>query len=426
MSLSREGSSVWLQYRNRGIIRIKKELSDNFSCYGIALDIGTTTVVLYLIDLFSYRVLDTISFLNPQRIYGHDVISRIRYCMQDVKYILQFQQLIIDSISKSIYAICKKNKIRNDRIFKITVVGNTTMLHLFLAEDPSSIALAPFTPRFTQAKLLSGTELHLGINKKAIVHILPSLSGYIGADIIAGVASTPMTDEEAYSLFIDIGTNGEIVLGNSKVIYCCSTAAGPAFEGAAIHDGTGAVEGAISEYHDGHYHTIGNKMPLGICGSGLVDLVAALLKSGKVDKQGYMAENFLVSAKADTALGKDIILTPKDIREVQLAKAAIYAGITLLVRIAEIGYEDIRSVFLAGGFGNYMNIASAMKIGLLPKALKDKVYPVGNSAGTGALFALKSIAFEKYIKKVLKKARYIELSMRQDFYDIYMESMHFE
>jgi uncharacterized 2Fe-2S/4Fe-4S cluster protein (DUF4445 family) len=370
-------------------------------------------------------LIDTISFINPQSDYGQDVITRIKYCMDDKKYIKQFQRIIIDALNGSIADLCKRNHIRYEQIVKTTFVGNTIMLHFLLAVDPSSIALAPFQPVFTDAKAFTASALNLHTNPNGIIEILPSLSGYIGADIIAGIASTCMADRQSYTLYIDIGTNGEIALGNMDHVYCCSTAAGPAFEGAKINCGIGAVEGAISEYIDGKYQTIGHKKSVGICGSGLVDLVASLLENKYIDANGYMAADFCVVPEKETAVHTDIVITPKDIREVQLAKSAIYAGIVFLLQTAGIGYDHISSVYLAGGFGNYINISNAIKIGLLPEALRSKIYPIGNSAGTGALFALQSVAFAREIKTVLAKAKYIELSKRQDFYDLYLQSIPF-
>ena len=224
---------------------------------------------------------------------------------------------------------------------------------------------------------------------------------------------------------MDIGTNGEIVLGNRDIIYCCATAAGPAFEGAKITCGVGGVDGGISVYNNGYYKTIGDKTAVGICGSGLIDLIAFLLESNRIDYSGYMTEEYLVEKKEHTAVNHDIVVTQKDIREVQLAKAAIYAGIMTLIRIAGISIDQIENVYLAGGFGNYIRTASAIRIGLLPEAFNDKIIPIGNSAGTGALQALRSLEFEREIDRVLKITKYIELSMRADFNEEYLSAMHF-
>jgi uncharacterized 2Fe-2S/4Fe-4S cluster protein (DUF4445 family) len=307
----------------------------------------------------------------------------------------------------------------------MTCVGNTIMQHIFLGVDPRSIGVTPFTPVFTEEKMLKAEELSLDINPKGIVRIIPSIAGYVGADIVAGVAATDLTDHETFTLYIDIGTNGEIVLGNREILYCCSTAAGPAFEGARIKCGVGGVVGGIAAYEQGRYRTIGDKAPIGICGSGLIDLIAYLLDTAKIDLSGKMADDYIIEKQVRSGVDHDIILVQKDVREVQLAKSAIYAGILTLTDIAGIRLDQIGRVYLAGGFGNYIRIPSAVRIGLLPAVLEDRIIPVGNSAGTGALLALKSLAFDHEIAKVKERSRYIELSLRSDFNEAYLAAMHF-
>ena len=248
---------------------------------------------------------------------------------------------------------------------------------------------------------------------------------YVGADITAGLAAVPLAESDGFSLFIDIGTNGEMALGNRETILACATAAGPAFEGARIQCGMGGVFGAIAKYADGKYETIGNQGPMGICGSGLVDIVAYLLDQGVITPEGYMEkEHVLVPAKA-SGTGKDIVITPRDIRETQLAKAAVAAGIKVLIEQSGRVMGDIRHVYLAGGFGNTLNIASAVRIGLIPGGLGEKVVQVGNSAGAGALLAVKSTDFESRVRGIAGMCRYIELSSRRDFNDHFMDEMHF-
>jgi uncharacterized 2Fe-2S/4Fe-4S cluster protein (DUF4445 family) len=393
--------------------------------YGLAVDIGTTTIVMYLLDIVYYQPVDVISVLNPQISFGADVISRIDYCIREPEGLKTLQKKLIDQINESIDSSCQAAGIKSDDIYLMTIVGNTIMLHILLGVDPASIAFAPYTPVFTDEKVLKASTLDLKINRKGIVKVLPSVAGYVGADILAGLASTDIADNKNHTLYIDIGTNGEIVLGNRDIIYCCATAAGPAFEGAKIKCGVGGVEGGISVYNNGYYKTIGDKAPVGICGSGLIDLIAFLLESNRIDYSGYMTEEFLVEKKEHTAVDHDIVVTQKDIREVQLAKAAIYAGIMTLIRIAGISIDQIENVYLAGGFGNYIRTASAIRIGLLPEAFNDKIIPIGNSAGTGALQALRSLEFEREIDRVLKITKYIELSMRADFNEEYLSAMHF-
>jgi uncharacterized 2Fe-2S/4Fe-4S cluster protein (DUF4445 family) len=392
---------------------------------GVAVDIGTTTVVVYLVDLESHSHMDRVAFLNPQQNYGQDVISRIHYAMEHPGGLAVLQGKIIAGVNDGVNTLCRMHKLDPLWIVKTAFVGNTTMLHLLLGVDPASIAVAPFTPSFTEEKHLKGQDLKLLMNPAGEVLILPSVSGYVGADITAGLASTPIPAAGEYSLYIDIGTNGEMALGNRDRIFCCSTAAGPAFEGAKIKCGIGGIDGAISAYQDGRYETIGHERPIGICGSGLIDIAAHLLETGAVSPEGLMAQEFVVAGKADTDTEHDIVLTPRDIREIQLAKAAIAAGIRVLARHAQIGLKAIEHVYLAGGFGSYINVHSAVKIGLLPGELKKKIKPVGNLAGLGALNALKSVDFAEKVRKLASQCQYIELSGRSDFNEEYVEAMAF-
>ncbi len=395
------------------------------SLLGIAVDIGTTTVVVYLEDLAAYALVDAASFLNPQSQHGSDVISRIHHVIEDPSGLDRLKSLIIGGINSAIEELCSRNTLEPGNLYKATVVGNTTMLHLLCGVNPSSIAFAPFMPAFVEAKTLTSKEIGLSANRAAVVKILPSISGYVGADVMAGIAATPIPQSDSLSLYIDIGTNGEMAIGNRERILCCSTAAGPAFEGARIRCGTGGIEGAINHYSAGTYSTIGGGAPVGICGSGLVDIVATLVRDSVIDMSGYMEKDFVVERKDRTASGRDIVLAPSDVREVQLAKAAIRAGIEILMKEAAASYSSVERVYLAGAFGNYMNVDSAAAIGLLPAALAGKVVQAGNSAGKGARLALRSLEFEEEVRRLVECSSYIELSMRGDFNDAYVNAMMF-
>lgn len=425
ITANRKENGTDISYKGKKIATIDRSREQITAVFGLAVDIGTTTVVLYLVDLSSYEIVSKRAFINPQGSYGADVISRIEYTIREEKGLHTLRENLIHDINKNLREMCRQAEIPSQRIFLTTVVGNTVMLHILLGADPAPIAFAPYTPAFTDEKIITASQLNLNVHPDAVVRILPSLAGYVGADIVAGAASTDLMEKEAFTLYIDIGTNGEIVLGNREILYSCATAAGPAFEGARIQCGVGGVPGAISEYTEGVYKTIAGKKPVGICGSGLVDIVAYLLENNHIDFSGVMEAEFCIEKKEKTGTDHDIVLTQKDVREVQLAKAAIYAGIKILMDVADITFEEIENVYLAGGFGNFICPDSAIRIGLLPAELKDRIIPVGNSAGTGALQALQSITFEKEITKILDKAEYIELSMRSDFNDAYVEAMFF-
>lgn len=392
--------------------------------HGLAFDIGTTSVVIYLVNMITGQLVETRSFLNPQGQKGADVISRIHYCMQHKDGVQTLQNILIDRINEHLFHLCEVANLKRNDLVKASFAGNTTMLHLLYGINPESIAHAPFTPVFIDEKKVRGEFLRLHMHPDADVRLLPSLSGYIGADITSGIASLKDL-ENMHALFVDVGTNGEMALITPHKIYACSTAAGPAFEGANISCGLGSVDGAIAAYRDGVIETIGNDVPRGICGSGLVDIVAYVLEEGVADATGYMAESFVVSPGDEGANKPHIVLSPKDMREVQMAKGAIAAGIQILLEEAGLKVTDIGQLFLAGGFGNHINVANAIKIGMLPAELKDKIIPIGNTAGTGALLALKHSAFEERLRTIIERMEAIELSTREDFMTAYVNNMNF-
>ncbi len=387
---------------------------------GVAVDLGTTTIVFYFVNLLSGRIEKIASMLNPQGVYGADVIARINHCMEHGTGLAELQGSVLAAFDDTIGAFASEAKIGPDDVVKVVVAGNTTMLHILLGTDPVSIALAPFTPKFTAKQVRKGAETGLHVNADCELVTLPCLSAYVGADIMAGLAALKST--QGKYLFLDIGTNGEIALVDGNAIFACAAAAGPAFEGAGISCGMGAVEGAISVFtNPGEYRVIGDTEPRGICGSGIIDVVAYLLDAGIVDATGLLSEETFVVHR-----GNNIAVTRKDIREVQLAKSAIYTGIVILMQRAGLSFGDIDALYLAGGFGNYIDISSAIRIGLLPRELEKRIHPVGNSAGIGALDYLKSADFGKKIDTVVKNSTYVELSAVEDFAMQFAMNMRFE
>ncbi len=394
--------------------------------HGVAIDLGTTSLVFYLVNLVMGSVVETRAVLNPQAQFGGDVISRISYASEKEGGLQELQKVLLDSINEQLDHFVELSQITSDEIVKITVSGNTTMLHLLLGVDPLSIALAPFTPKFTDEQILKGKELNLHCHADGEIKLLPSISAYIGADIVSGIASIAGSEERARYLFMDLGTNGELALVTEKEIICCATAAGPALEGAKISCGMGAMEGAISVYDPSDYTVIGDTLPTGICGSGLIDIVAHLVENKLVSADGLLEEEFVV-VPADLSGNATLIsITQQDIRELQLAKSAIAAGVKILLKEAELNYNEIDTVFLAGGFGNYINTESAMKIGLISPEFKDKIVALGNTSGTGAVLALKSVQFDEVIRDLLQRTRYIELSGYEDFALDFAMNMMFE
>lgn len=407
--------------------------------YGLAVDIGTTTVAVYLMDLLTGKEVDVFSFHNPQKKFGADVISRINYTQKESGALQEMQGTIVSGLNQAITELTIRNKIDAGDIYQLAAVGNTIMLHFLLGINPGSIAKAPYTPVFTNTMEISPGELKVNINPAGLVQILPSVSGYIGADIIADLLVTDFTSED-WNLVLDIGTNGEIVLGNNQQILTCSAAAGPAFEGAKITFGMAGVPGAISKFSitdDGQveYETIASRKPAGICGSGLVDIIAELLDKKLLNSTGaFNRENNIVLKEYLTTyknmpsfkvIDENILLTQKDVREFQLAKGAIAAGINILLKEAGIGFEDIKRVYLAGGFGSFIDPVNACKIGLLPSSVEDRIIRIGNGAGLGARAYLLDKQLKEKAELLLNKIKYIELSLRKDFQDEFMNSMEF-
>ncbi len=374
----------------------------------LATDIGTTTVVSYL--LHDGAIHSVTSGLNAQRIYGADVLSRIQYAVHRDDGLRELCDRIRAQLDTQLDTLCRAANIAVSDVVERVVTANTTMLHLLADVSPAGIGVAPFTPAFTDTRTVDGFTL------------LGSVSGYVGADVVSGLMAAGVSDSERMCLYIDIGTNGEIALGNRDGLLCCATAAGPAFEGAQIACGTGGVRGAINavRYENGvyAYTTIEDASPIGITGSGVVDVVAALLQNETIDETGMLDD--------DVVIADGIYVCPKDVREIQLAKAAIAGGIDTLLHEAGITFADVDTCYVAGGFGHHLNIDSAMTIGLLPKALAGRIVTVGNSAGSGAcMYALSGECRDVY-ERIRDDMRYIELSGHAYFNDRYVMNMYFE
>jgi len=383
--------------------------------HGVAIDLGTTSLVFYLANLITGTVVETRAILNPQAKYGADVISRIQFTATHNDGIHILQSEILDAINRELFHLIQFAGITENEIIKLAIAGNTTMLHLLLGVNPLSLALAPFKAQFLEEQVCQGRELKLNCLPEAEIKILPSISAYVGADIVAGLASIAPSDTYRNYLFMDIGTNGELALVTDNRIWCCSTAAGPAFEGARISCGMGAVEGAISAYGDEGYYVIGHEKPAGLCGSGLIDLVAWLCVKGRIDPEGLLKNDFVIAPASESGTGQDISLNQSDVREVQLAKSAIASGIKILLKQSGLTFDQVDTLFLAGGFGNYINIDSAVRIGLIPAQMKDRIISLGNTSGTGALAALKSTRFDEPMKSVISKSILVELATDEDF-----------
>ena len=381
---------------------------DGIDRYVLAFDIGTTTVVGYLLDGHTGKLLTQSSCMNPQSQYGADVISRIQYALDNGSMALS--SCIRQAMETLALDICEKSGISLEDITKTSIVGNTAMHHLLLGIDPKPLVTPPYMPAIFDAIQRNNTR------------ILPNIAGFVGGDTVGCMVSTRFDQQKKLTLLIDIGTNGEMVLGNKDRRIACSTAAGPAFEGAKISCGMRGAEGAVDHVavQDGEisYHVIGDVPAKGICGSGLLDLIAVLLEEEIIDESGCLEEK-------EYKLCDNVILTQKDVREVQLAKAAIRAGIELLSQKMGTQIEDIQQVYLAGAFGNYLTPASACRIGMIPPVLLDRIVPIGNAAGEGAKLCALSADEFAYSQKLAKDTEFLELASLPQFQDCYVDALEF-
>ncbi len=418
------------------------ENKKNGHFFGIAVDIGTTTVAAYLYNLENGDFTDVESELNSQKQFGADVISRINFAETEMNGLGILNEVMINQLNRLVGKLCLKHSLDTNDIYMLTLAGNTTMMHFLMGLDPVNIGKLPFIPVSTEMHDFPASELGIRINKFGHAVCLPSVSAYIGADIIAGLLACRLRDMKEVSLLIDIGTNGEMVLGNKDRLVSCSTAAGPAFEGANIKFGTGGISGAIDtiEIEGGkiNYTTIDDLAPVGICGSGIVDAVAEMLENDIIDETGRFYDEdeimtipemkkriFMLDGIKAFRIIDDICITQKDVREIQSAKAAVAAGIATLIKKYHIDKKDVDKIFLAGGFGNYINVKSAMRIGLLPKHDLKKVIASGNTAGAGASMCLLSHKYIEQANEIKKHVEYVELTTDPGFTNEYIENMIF-
>ncbi|MGI6174494.1 MAG: ASKHA domain-containing protein [Christensenellales bacterium] len=425
--------TTWALLRDGNVLAVSDA---PLSALGVAVDIGTTTIVAYLLDLLTGERLATSSRLNPQRQFGADVISRADHARTSENSLFEEAECVRRTLCEMVREMLQKENLPEEAVYEYALAGNTIMMHLFAGISPEHIAVTPFIPAYTGGMTVSAKEVGL-IPQDARVSLLPCVAGYVGADTVAAMLACDMDEAEGVSLLLDIGTNGEIALGGRDGILCCSAAAGPAFEGAHIHCGTGAIEGAIDHVRvDGgkiSYTTIAGVEPIGICGSGLVDAIAQLLDAYVIDETGRIDEDEApeemlcdFEGKCAVKIAESIVLTQKDVREVQLAKGAIAAGIEILMREMGVTDMDIRKVFLAGGFGSFIQKESACRIGLIPASLLSKIEPVGNAAGAGAQRHVLNRSAASRMENLRKKATYLELSAIRSFQELFAEKMLFE
>ena len=422
------------------------DTSDN--CYGLAVDIGTTTVVAYLCHLPSGKCVTIASDLNSQAQYGDDVISRIQFASSPDDGLAVLCRAVVAVINGLIERACREAGVSQDAIYELTVVGNTCMGHLFLGVPPAGLGSLPFVQVFRSARVVRAADLGIGVHPEALVYLVPNIGGFVGADTVGVILAGELDRSDCLRVAVDIGTNGEIVVARDGELYAASTAAGPAFEGARISQGMRAALGAIDSVQIGDdviCHVIGQAEPRGLCGSGLVDAVAELVRLGIVTESGRMLPRqevsglpekvaqrlagngaevrFVLAWPDEESGGEGVALTGRDVRETQLAKAALYGGMELLLEELGGRPDDIEELLLAGAFGNYIRRESATGIGLIPALPADRIRAIGNAAGVGARLVLCSTEERRRAEEIARRVQHVDLSERKGFYDRFADAM---
>jgi uncharacterized 2Fe-2S/4Fe-4S cluster protein (DUF4445 family) len=417
---------------------------------GVAFDIGTTTIAASLLDLDSGEELASVANMNPQAVYGGDLMSRIAYAQNDPKKLATLRAKALNAVNDFIEEACAKAEVSTRHIYKIVVVGNTCMHHVLLGIDVSYVGLAPYAPVMRHAVVVPATELPLKATPQAVVCLLPIVAGFVGADTVACVLATRIYESEELRALVDIGTNGEVVMGNRDRLMACSAPAGPALEGAQIRHGMRGALGAIEKVRlegDVECDVIGNVPAIGICGSGLIDAVARMLDAQVLAASGAMRHDwkesltaslrdrmtktvdgrnqFVLVRQEESGKGEAVSLTQNDIRQLQLAKGAIYSGILMLQKVMGVSDSDLAELMLCGGFGNYISTASAVRIRLLPPLPLDRITYFGNAAHVGAQMALLSETERTRASELARRIEHVALASQPNYQDVFVDAISF-
>ena len=428
------------QGRKHPFREIVAVLHTNDTLVGLAVDIGTTKMAAYLVELTTGHTLAKAGVMNPQIAYGEDVVSRIAYANEHADGRQVLQSRLIDSLNELVGSLCRQARVARDQVVEAVVVGNTAIHHLFAGVPVSQLGASPYIAAVSEPLDISAAHLGLKLAPGAKVYLPPNIAGYVGADHVSMLLATNVWQAKTPTVALDIGTNTEISLAIDGKLLSCSCASGPAFEGAHIHAGMRAAPGAVEHVQiDGdevRIQTIGNRPPVGLCGSGILDAVAQLRAAEVATQTGRFNQNhsrivpaqgggaFLLATAAETGNGHDLVVTRRDVHEIQLAKGAIRAGVEVLLREAGISHNELGAFVVAGAFGTYLDLESAIRIGMFPPLALEKFHQVGNAAGTGARQMLISAAQRKIAEAIIERVRYIELTAHHDFTDIYMASMY--
>jgi len=411
--------------------------------FGVCFDIGTTTISGQLVDLNSKKILGTKATYNKQASFGSDVITRIIYARQE-EGMEKLHSAVTQTLNQIIKELATENNVNLNDVTCIVCTGNTTMIHLLLRVDPTYIRREPYVPTANFLPVLRASEAGIVINPRGLLSCVPGVSSYVGGDTTSGVLSSCLYNEKDLSILIDIGTNGEIALGNKDFLVACAASAGPAFEGSGVRSGMRASSGSIQKVKINPkdfsvtYTTIGGTKPRGICGSGYIDLIAAMLEAKVIDKSGKIklenhkrvrdfegGKEFIVAFKDEVDGATDITVSEADIENLKRAKAAIYSATAVLVKHMNFQLSDVKKIFIAGGFGTSLDIDSAIKIGLLPELDRKRFVFIGNSALSGARQMLLSVEATKVAEEIARKITYFELSVDSGYMDEYMAALFF-
>jgi len=429
--------SVKLALRGSDLVAV---LPTGSQLLGLAVDIGTTKLAIYLLDLASGSVLSQAGAMNPQIAYGEDIISRISYATTHENGRQTLQAAVIGSLNAAIEQCCNEIGVSQEQIIDAVVVGNTAMHHLLAGLPVRQLGVSPFVPSVSEALDIEADQIGLSIAQGAHVHFPPNIAGYIGGDHVAMLLSSDVWETRKNVLALDIGTNTEITLATGGRMLACSCASGPAFEGAHIRDGMRAAPGAIErvqiDQDQIRLQTVDDLPAVGICGSGILDAVAQLLDAGALDRTGRMdlehplvrksddqSEVLLLDA-AHSGHTRDVAITRKDVNEIQLAKAAIRAGLEILLQEADLSHDDIEEIIIAGAFGTYLDVRSAIRVGMLPEIPLSRFRQVGNAAGIGAMQMLLSAQRRRLAAQLVDRVEYVELTTHPDFNAHYTKALH--
>jgi uncharacterized 2Fe-2S/4Fe-4S cluster protein (DUF4445 family) len=428
--------TVTLAEKERALSVIRVEAGDTTNrAFGLAVDVGTTTVSVELLDLSSGASLGSHLEYNGQIPYGTDVTSRMLHAEKRKDGLAQLREAVLKTLNEMIAGLAAEHGVRPDEIAAVVVAGNTIMVHLLLGVDPTSIRKEPYVPGATVFPFLSAREVGLAVYEAAMVYLLPAVSGYVGGDITAGLLATGIADEQALSILIDIGTNGETVLGNREWLVACSGSAGSAFEGCGLEWGMHATDGAIERVwvEDGHigYQTVSGEKPRGVCGSGLIDALGSFLLDGIIDRsarirlgapgtrRGEAYPEVVLAPAAEAAMGRDIVLTQANIDNLLRDKAALYAGSRILLSNVGLEFDLVERVLIAGNFGQSLNIERAVLIGLLPDIPRERIRFIGNSSLAGARRALLSQRAWRRAAEIATSITGMELTAEPRYFDEY-------